>query len=328
MITRRDLTIALLGVHGLAAPLGAQTQATRPARVAVLGTASPEVSGSIVDAFIRRLRELGYVEGKNVGFEIRWARGHLEQLPELVQELLALNPDVIFTTTGNAALAVRQATTKTPIVFGGSDDPVAVGLAQSLARPGGNATGVSNLATDVSPKLLEFLLAAVPGLSRPAILSDPSDPTIVAPLKNLRVAAQSLNVDVIVFDASDPAEIESAFARMTREHAGAVLVLSATRFFLQRRPIADLALGHRLPSVFAWRQATESGGLMSYGRSLTEGSQRAADYVDKILKGARPGELPIEQATRFELVINLKTAKALGLTIPQSLLLRADEVIP
>ena len=327
MITRRDVTIALLGVHALAAPLGAQTQAAKPARVAVLGAASPETGGFLVDAFMRRLRELGYVEGKDVGFDIRWARGHLEQLPELVQELLALNPDVIFTTTGNAALAVRQATTKTPIVFGGSDDPVAVGLAQSLARPGGNATGVSNLVTDASPKLLEFLLAAVPRLSRPAVLSDPSGPTTVAALKNLRTAAQSLNVDVIVFDASDPAEIESAFARMTREHAGAVLVSSNTRFFLQRRPIADLALRHRLPSIFAWRQGTESGGLMSYGRDLAEGAQRAANYVDKILKGARPGDLPIEQATRLELVINLKTAKALGLTIPQLLLLRADEVV-
>jgi putative ABC transport system substrate-binding protein len=284
------------------------------------------MGGFLVDAFMRRLRELGYAEGKNVGFDIRWARGRLEQLPELVQELLALNPDVIFTTSGNGALAFRQATTKTPIVFGGSDDPVAVGLAQSLARPGGNATGVSNLASDTSPKLLEFLLAAVPGLSRLAVLSDPSDPTTVAALKNLRSAAQSLNVDVIVFDALEPAEIEGAFARMTREHAGAVLVSSSTRFFFQRRLIADLALGHGLPSVFVWRQGTESGGLMSYGRNLAEGPQRAADYVDKILKGARPGDLPIEQATRLELVINLKTAKALGLTIPQ-LLPRADEVI-
>ena len=326
MITRRDVTIALLGVYALAGPLSAQTQTAKPARVAVLGTSSPEMGGFLVDAFMRRLRELGYVEGKNVAFETRWARGHLEQLPELVQELLALNPDVIFTTTGNAALAVRQATTKTPIVFGGSDDPVAVGLAQSLARPGGNATGVSNLASDTSPKLLEFLLAAVPGLSRLAVLSDPSDLTTVAALKNLRSAAQSLNVDVIVFDALEPAEIESAFARMTREYAGAVLVSSSTRFFFQRRLIADLALRHGLPSLFAWRQGTESGGLMSYGRNLAEGSERAADYVDKILKGARPGDLPIEQATRLELVINLKTAKALGLTIPQ-LLPRADEVI-
>lgn len=327
MITRRDLTIALLGAHALAAPLGAQTQAAKPARVAVLGTSSPETGGFLVDAFMRRLRELGYSEGKNVGFEIRWARGHLERLPELAQELVALNPDVIFTTTGTAALVVRQATTKTPIVFGASDDPVASGLAQSLARPGGNATGVSTLASDTSPKLLEFLLAAVPGLSRLAVLSDPSDPTTAAALRNLRTAAQSLNVDVIALDASDPAEIESAFARMTREHAGAVLVSGSTRFFFQRRLIADLALRHRLPSVFAVRESTESGGLMSYGRNLAEGSQHAADYVDKILKGAKPGDLPIEQATRLELVINLKTAKALGLTIPQSLLLRADEVI-
>jgi putative tryptophan/tyrosine transport system substrate-binding protein len=327
MIRRRDLTIALLGVHALAAPLGAQAQPAKPARVGVLGTSSPETGGYLVDAFTRRLRELGYVEGKNVGFEIRWARGHLERLPELAQELVALNPDVIFTTTGNGALAVRQATTQTPIVFGSSEDPVAGGLAQSLARPGGNATGLSTIGSDTSPKLLEFLLAAVPGLSRLAVLSDPSDATTTAALKNLQTAAQSLNVDVIAFDAADPAEIESGFARMTREHAGAVLVSSATRFFFQRRLIADLALRHRLPSVSAMREITESGGLMSYDRNQAVSSQRAADYVDKILKGAKPGDLPIEKATRLELVINLKTAKALGLTIPQSLLLRADKVI-
>ena len=325
MIRRRDLTIALLGV--LAAPLGAQAQSTKPARVAVLAPSSPDVGGHLVDAFTRRLRELGYVEGKNVVFEIRWARGKLDRLPELAQELVALNPDVIFTTSGTVALALRQATTKIPIVFGISDDPVASGLAQSLARPGGNATGLSSLASDTSPKLLESLLAVLPRLSRLAVLSNPSDPTTAAALKNLRAAAQSSNVDVIAIDASDPAEIESAFARMTREHAGAVFVSSSPQFFFQRRQIADLALRHRLPSLFALREYSESGGLMSYGRNYAESCQRAADYVDKILKGAKPGDLPIEQATRLELVINLKTAKALGLTIPQSLLLRADEVI-
>jgi putative ABC transport system substrate-binding protein len=327
MIRRRDLTIALLGVHALAAPLGAQVQATKPVRVAVLAPSSPDAGGHLVDAFTQRLRELGYVEGKNVEYEIRWARGRLDHLPELAQELVALNPDVFFTTTGNSALAVRQATTKIPIVFGISDDPVAVGLAQSLARPGGNATGLSSVASDTSPKLLEFLLAAVPGLSRLAVLSHPSDPTTAAALKNLRAAAQSSNMDAIAIDASDPAEIESAFARMTREHAGAVFVSNSTVFFFHRRQIADLALRHQVPSVFALREYSEAGGLMSYGRNLAQSCRRGADYVDKILKGARPGDLPIEQATRLELVINLKTAKALGLTIPQSLLLRADEVI-
>jgi putative ABC transport system substrate-binding protein len=325
MIRRRDLTIALLGV--LAAPLGAQAQPTKPARVAVLAPSSPDVGGHLVDAFTQRLRELGYVEGKNVEFEIRWARGKLDRLPELAQELVALNPDVFFTTSGNSALAVRQATTRIPIVFGISDDPVGNGLAQSLARPGGNATGLSSLASDTSSKLLEFILAVLPKLSRLAVLSHPSDPTIATALKNLRAAAQSSNIDAIVIDASDSAEIESAFARMTREHSGAVFVSNSTVFFLHRRQIADLALRHQLPSVFALREYSESGGLMSYGRNLAQSCRRAADYVDKILKGAKPGDLPIEQATRLELVINLKTAKALGLTIPQSLLLRADEVI-
>jgi putative ABC transport system substrate-binding protein len=204
---------------------------------------------------------------------------------------------------------------------------VGIGLVNSLARPGGNVTGLSSLAGDTSPKLLEFLLAAVPKLSRLAVLSQSSDPTTAPALKNLQTAAQSVNVNVIAIEASAPAEIDTAFARMTREHADAVSVSASHLFFVQRSQIADLALKHRMPSIFALREHSESGGLMSYGQNLADSYQRAATYVDKILKGAKPGDLPIEQATRLELVINLKTAKALGLTIPSSLRARADEVI-
>jgi putative tryptophan/tyrosine transport system substrate-binding protein len=327
VIDRRGLLKAL-GVSAMTLPAArAQQQSAKPARVAVLASSSPETGGYLVDAFTRRMRELGYVEGNNVAFEIRWARGKLERLPELAQELVALSPDVIFTTTGAVALAVRQASTKIPIVFGNSDDPVASGLAQSLARPGGNATGLSSLTSDVSPKLLEFLLAAVPRLSRLAVLSQPADATTAAALKNLQAAAQSLNLEVISVDAADPAQIEGAFARMTREHAGAVLVSNSALFFFQARRIADLALKHRLPSIYALREFSEFGGLMSYGANLADNFRGAATYVDKILKGAKPGDMPIEQVTRLDLVINLKTAKALGVTIPQSLLLRADELI-
>jgi putative ABC transport system substrate-binding protein len=328
MIKRRDVIIAP-GLYAIVLPIAAQAQqSSKPARIAVLASGSLETTGGqFVDVFKRRLRDLGYVEGKDVVYEIRWAHGKLERLPALAQELVTLNPDVILSMTGTAALAARQATTKIPIVFARSDDPVGIGLVNSLARPGGNVTGLSSLAGDTSPKLLEFLLAAVPKLSRLAVLSQSSDPTTAPALKNLQTAAQSVNVNVIAIEASAPAEIDTAFARMTREHADAVSVSASHLFFVQRSQIADLALKHRMPSIFALREHSESGGLMSYGQNLADSYQRAATYVDKILKGAKPGDLPIEQATRLELVINLKTAKALGLTIPSSLRARADEVI-
>jgi putative ABC transport system substrate-binding protein len=327
MIERRQLMIALGGL-AIGAPLAAHAQQPgKPASIAVLASGSPETTGHFIDAFIRRLRELGYVEGKDVVYETRWALGKLERLPELARELVALQPDVIFTATGSVALVARQATTQIPIVFAVADDPVASGLAKSLARPGGNVTGLASLAGDTSPKLLELLLAAVPKLSRLAVLSQSTDPTTAAALKNLRTAAQSVNVNVITFEASTPAEIESAFARMAREHADAVFVSNSILFFSQRRQIADLALSHRIASIAVQREYPESGCLMNYGLNLADNFRGAATYVDKILKGAKPGDLPIEQATRFELVINLKTAKALGLAIPTSLRLRADEVI-
>jgi putative tryptophan/tyrosine transport system substrate-binding protein len=327
MIERRKLMIALGGL-AIGAPLAAHAQQpVKPTRIAVLASGNPETTGYLFDAFIRRLRELGYVEGKDVVYETRWALGKLERLPELARELVALQPDLIFTGTGTVALVARQATTQIPIVFAFADDPVASGLAKSLARPGGNVTGLSSLASDTSPKLLELLLAVVPKLSRLAVLSQSTDPTTTAALKNLRIAAQSVNVNVITFEASTPAEIESAFARLAREHADAVFVSNSILFLIQRRQIADLALSHRIASIAGIREFPESGCLMNYGQNIADNFRGAATYVDKILKGAKPGDLPVEQATRFELVINLKTAKALGLTIPASLRLRADEVI-
>jgi len=328
MIKRRDVIIAP-GLYAIVLPIAAQAQqSSKPARIAVLASGSLETTGGqFVDVFKRRLRDLGYVEGKDVVYEIRWAHGKLERLPALAQELVTLNPDVILSMTGTAALAARQATTKIPIVFARSDDPVGIGLVNSLARPGGNVTGLSSLAGDTSPKLLEFLLAAVPKLSRLAVLSQSSDPTTAPALKNLQTAAQSVNVNVIAIEASAPAEIDTAFARMTREHADAVSVSASHLFFVQRSQIADLALKHRMPSIFALREHSESGGLMSYGQNLADSYQRAATYVDKILKGAKPADLPIEQPTKFELIVNLKAAKAIGLTIPEAFLARADEVI-
>jgi len=323
---RRTLMTAAVGV--LAAPHSARAQQpANPARIAVLAGGTPETVGHFVDAFMRRLRELGYVEGKNVVYETRWAHGKLERLPELARELVALRPDVIFTMTGTVALAARRATTQIPIVFAVADDPVASGLANSLARPGGNVTGLSSLGSDTSPKLLELLLAAVPKLSRLAVLLQSTDPTTAAALKNLQAAAQSVNVSVITTEASTPAEIESAFARMTHEQADAVFVSNSLLMFTQRRQIADLALKNRIASIGVQREYPESGCLMNYGQNLADNFRGAATYVDKILKGAKPGDLPIEQPTEFEFVINAKTAKALGLTVPQSLLIQADEVI-
>jgi putative ABC transport system substrate-binding protein len=327
MIERRELLIALGGL-AIGAPLAAHAQQpVKPARIAMLASGNPETTGYLFDAFKQRMRDLGYVEGKDVVYETRWALGKLERLPELARELVALQPDLIFTGTGAVALVARQATTQIPIVFAYADDPVASGLAKSLARPGGNVTGLSSLASDTSPKLLELLLAAVPKLSRLAVLSQSTDPTTAAALKNLQTAAQSVNVNVITFEASTPAEIESAFVRMAREHADAVFVSNSILFLIQRRQIADLALSHRIASIAGIREFPESGCLMNYGQNIADNFRGAATYVDKILKGAKPGDLPVEQATRFELVINLKTAKALGLAIPASLRLRADEVI-
>jgi putative ABC transport system substrate-binding protein len=327
MIERRKLMIALGGL-AIGAPLAVHAQQpVKPARIAMLASGNPETTGYLFDAFKQRMRDLGYVEGKDVVYETRWALGKLERLPELARELVALQPDLIFTGTGAVALVARQATTQIPIVFAYADDPVASGLAKSLARPGGNVTGLSSLASDTSPKLLELLLAAVPKLSRLAVLSQSTDPTTAAALKNLQTAAQSVNVNVITFEASTPAEIESAFVRMAREHADAVFVSNSILFLIQRRQIADLALSHRIASIAGIREFPESGCLMNYGQNIADNFRGAATYVDKILKGAKPGDLPVEQATRFELVINLKTAKALGLAIPASLRLRADEVI-
>jgi putative ABC transport system substrate-binding protein len=251
--------------------------------------------------------------------------GKAERLPDLAKELVVLQPDVIVVQAAPTALAVQKVTTTIPIVVAGFSDPVGLGLASSLARPGGNITGLSSLASDFSPKLLELLLTIVPTLSSVAILyaHDTSD----AIEKNLRSAAQVVRVNVLMMEVRSPPEIEDAFARMTREGIGGVIVVTGPLFFFQKRQVVEFALKNRIPSVFLYGEFPDAGGLMSYGPDLAYAYRREATYVDKILKGEKPGDLPIEQPTTFELVINLKTATALGLTIPQSLLLRADRVI-
>jgi len=329
-VTSRREFIGTLAGGLLATPLAAEAQ--QAAKVARIGFLAANLSASphLREAFLQGLRDLGYVEGRNVVIEYRSAEGKLERLPALAAELVALKADVIVAGSAPAALAAKQATRTLPIVFAAVADPVTSGLVTSLARPGGNVTGLSILAPELVGKCLEQLTQAVPGISRVAVLWHPGafgERTEKDMLKEAEVAARTLGVRLQFVETRGPADIDRAFSDMTRERAGALTVLSSTMFLGERSRLVDLAAKNRLPAVYAWREAVDAGGLMSYGANLADLFRRAATYVDRILKGAKPGDLPVEQPTKFELVINLKTAKALGLTIPPSLLQRADQVI-
>jgi putative tryptophan/tyrosine transport system substrate-binding protein len=324
MIDRRTF-LAGTGAVLLAAPLAAQAQqASKIYRVGVVANASPP--SAYVDAFREGLRELGYVEGRNIGLEVRYTEGRMERLPALMSELVRLNVDVIVAGGGAVGARVAKQATKTiPIVSPAMADPIAAGLVASLARPGGNLTGLSMLNTELSSKRLELLKAASPKVTVVAILRDPAVDT--AQLKEAERATRTLGLHVEIVDARAPSDFPAAFADARKRRADAMVVLASSFFNSHRDTIVKLAATSRLAAIYEQRDFTEAGGLMSYGPKLTEMYRRAATYVDKILKGAKPADLPVEQPTKFELVINLKTAKALGLTIPPSLLGRADEVI-
>ena len=327
MDRRRRSLVAAIGAGAMAASVPAHGQPTKsPARVGVLTAGDPETARVTLEPFWRRMRELGYVEGKSVAYEMRFAHGQFDRLPALAKELVALPVDVIYATSAQPAIAARSATSSIPIVFSGVSDPVTIGLAESLARPGGNATGVSLLALDTAPKHVELLRIAVPKLSRVAILLNPAERPAVTPMALFAETARAVGIQALAFEASTPAEIDAAFARMAGEQAEAVY-LSTILSFLERRRIADLSIKHRIPASASFREFVEAGGLMSYGPNSAERLERLATYVDRILRGARPAEMPIEQPTKLHLAINLKTAKTLGVTIPPSLRLRADEVI-
>ncbi len=322
---------AFLGTLGLlAAPLiGEAQQAAKVPRIGILSI-NRASGGRVWAAFLQGLRDLGYVQGRNVMIEYRDARGQLERLPGLAAELVALNVDVIVAPLSPAALAAKHATKTIPIVFAVAPDPVTDGLVTSLARPGGNLTGLSNLSPELVGKRLELLKRAVPGIVRLAVLWHPGsipERTEKDMLKDADVAAQTLRVRLQMVEVRSPEDFESAFSDMTRARAGAMTLVGGNMFFAARGRLVDLAAKNRLPAVYSGRDYVEAGGLMSYGPDDADSFRRAAAYVDKILKGAQPGDLPVEQPTKFELVINLKTAKALGLTIPPSLLQRADQVI-
>jgi putative tryptophan/tyrosine transport system substrate-binding protein len=326
---RRDTVLALLALG--AAPFAAEAQ--QAAKVARIGYLSPNLAASPHqhEAFLQGLRDLGYVEGRNLAIEYRDAEGKAERLPALATELVALKVDVIVTGGGTpTALAAKQATKTIPIVFAGVADPVTSGLVTSLARPGGNVTGSSNLTPELVGKRLEQLTQTVPGVSRVAVLWQPGglgERTEKDMLKGAEVAAPAVGVRLQFVEARGPENFDRAFSDMTKARAGALTVLPSNMFINERRRLVDLAAKHRLPTVYGLREFVDAGGLMSYGPNLADLSRRAATYVDKILKGAKPGDLPVEQPTKFELVINLKTAKALGLTIPQSVLAHADDLI-
>ena len=327
MDRRRRNLVAAIGAGAMAASLSVNGQqpSKSPARIGVLGAGAPEFTRATLEPFWRRMRELGYVEGQSVTYEIRSAYGQFDRFPALAQELVALPVNIIYAASGPAAIAARSATRSIPIVFSGISDPVTYGLAESLARPGGNATGVSLLAVDTAPKHVELLRLAVPKLSRVAMLLNPAErPT--APFEKFAETARTVGIEVLAVEATTPAEIDAAFARMAREQAGAAYLTNILSF-LERHRIAELSLKHRIPASASFREFVEAGGLMSYGPNSAEMLELVATYVDKILRGARPAEMPIEQATKLHLAINLKTAKTLGLTIAPSLRLRADEVI-
>jgi putative ABC transport system substrate-binding protein len=327
MNTRRKLLLAL-GAAALASPLTPHAQ-TKIRRIGFLvaGPRPPSIDAHFSGAFVRGMRELGYVEGKNLVIEWRYAEGNYLRLPDLAAEMLRMNVDVIVTGGGSANRALQQATSTIPIVNATMSDPVGNGFAKSLAQPGGNITGLSLTTTDMSPKHIELLKLMLPKLTRLAVLVNLGNPAHAAIVKSIGANAQKLGVKIQTLDARNPEGIARNFAIMKQERAEAVIVAVDAFFLGQRQQIAELALKNHLPSIFSAQEHVEAGGLMSYGQNLADMYRRAAGYVDKILKGAKPGDLPIEQPAVFSLAINRKTAKALGLTIPNELLVRADKVI-
>jgi putative ABC transport system substrate-binding protein len=323
-VKRRDV-IALIGggTALLLCPLCASAQ-----RIARIGVLHP---GSAPDPWLEGLREglrqLGYVEGRNIRLEYRWAEGRGERLEGLAQELIDSRVDVIVIMTGPAVLAARRRTTSIPIVMAVSGDPLGIGVAQSLARPGGNVTGLSLMSGDLAGLRLAVLKETVPQAQRVAVLFNPGEPPTAEEMRDTEAAARRLGVSLHPLEARARDDIEHAFARAASERADALITFAHGFAFVHRRLIAALAAHHRLPAMYGWREYAAVGGLMTYGPNVTAALHRAASYVDRIMKGANPAELPIEQPTKFELVINLNTAKALGLTVPPAVLARADEVI-
>ena len=327
MERRTFLTLLSLGAPSAPHDAAAQSVGKVP-RIGYLSSNSPAGAAHLIEALRQGLRELGWVEGRNIVIEYRFAEGRIDRLPELAAELVRLNVDLILAVPTVSTVAARKATGSIPIVMVSVGDPVGLGLVASLAHPGGNVTGLAfSVGLETIVKGLELLKQAVPTARRMAVLSNPGNPGQALAVQNLTVAAQSLGLQLQLLEARGPEEFDGAFAAMANGRVGAVLVAADSLFILHRARLAELTAKYRLPSMHGVRENMEAGGLMSYGPSLSDQARRAAAFVDKILKGTKPADLPVEQPTRFELVINMKTAKALGLTIPRSILIRADEVL-
>ena len=305
---------------------GAQ-QAGKMPRIGYLAPGSAKTDASFVQAFSEGLRELGWVDRQNMAIEYRWAQGKLDQLPELAAELVRLQVDVIFAANTPAVVAVKKTGTKIPVVFALVSEPIEIGAVASLARPGGNFTGLTTINRELMPKRLELLKGATAGLRRVGYLANPTYAIHQPQLKEMQAAARSLMMELHSFEVRDGSELERAFAGMAGAHVGAFIVQQDPLFIAHRRKIVDLAVQSRLPGMYPGSVYTDDGGLISYGAHFEDLFRRAATYIDKILKGAKPADLPVERPMKFELVINLKTAKDLGLTIPPVLLLQADRMI-
>jgi putative ABC transport system substrate-binding protein len=307
-------------------PAGAQQTGTMP-RIGFLGPGTPQTRASCVPGFSEGLREHGWVEGQNIAIEYRWAEGKLDRLPQLAAELVQLPVAVIFAVNTPAVLAVKQTGTPLPVVFAAVSEPIEIGVVHSLARPGGTFTGVTTMNRELMPKRLELLTEAMPGLTRVGYLANPTYAGHHPQLHEMQVAARSLGLELPLFEVREGSELERAFAGMAAAHVGAFIVQQDALFGAHRRTIIALAAQHRLPGMYPGSFYADDGGLFSYAAHIDDLCRRTATYVDKILQGAQPADLPVERPITFELVINLKTAKALGLTIPPSLLFRADKVI-
>jgi ABC-type uncharacterized transport system substrate-binding protein len=328
-MNRRKL-FAALGVCALGAPFSSFAQRSGKVwRVGFLAARHVDSidSDAVYGGFSRGMRELGYVEGKNLAIELRSAEGAYERLVALAANLVELKVDVIVAAGAPAVRAAQKATATVPIVMGTAGDPVGSGFVQSLARPGGNITGLTDVAGDMGFKLLDTLLTAVPGLTHIAVLFNPGNPSHATFLKSIQEGARTTGVKIVRLEARSDRELEGAFSTMVKDNVRGVIALADPLFNTRQHLIAELAAKHRLPCISGVRQYVHAGGLMNYGPDFADNFRRAAAYVDKIFKGAKPGDLPVEQSTRIELAVNLKTAKALGLTIPGSVLVRADEVI-
>ncbi len=324
---KRRKFITLLGGAATWSMAARAQQSAKVSRVGFMGNSTEALEANLVNPFRQRLRELGYEDRRNIVVEYRWAEGKYDRFPALIAELLAAKIDVIVTAGTPASMAVKKATTTVPVVMVAVGDPVGTGLVPSLARPGGNLTGLSSIAPDLEGKRLEFLREVAPKLAHVGVFFNPANLFHTVSMRNASKAAEVLGIKLLPLTVRASQDLDAAFATILKEKPDALLVLADRVYLHERKRMMDFALLHRLPNVNAHKEMVEAGGLMSYGPGYEDMHRRAADYVDKILKGAKAGDLPMQQPTKFDLKMNLKSAKALGIAVPPTLLARADEVI-